>query len=396
MDTNGSLTPPAEHVHYVFGEFEIDAAGTTLRRGGGAVPVPSQSLALLVLLVSQPGAIVTRDRIREAIWPDVTVDFDVSINSVIRNLRRALGDDARQPRYIETVQRHGYRFIGEARAVRREPAIVTVPPAPRRVRRRVSWLVGVALVSVMILFVLGRTVRGRSGTAGQGGAAFFDFRSRGTDVVTLEQQGLRVLNYDAANWRGGPAGEPLVLLTQRGDFWRKRSDPRLPPRNVVAWPQSSPWFRATLKIGAFLPRTDWQQAGLVILADPEGDDYVRLTYASSSEVPYGKIQMVAARRAEDILYTHEYRVPAPVAELSLRIIREGDVFLFESRLGEDHHDWKVLDFPLDPARFRMGQHAVAVAAFQGVSDKDGRPLDQPPAAANIESLEILPLEPGPR
>ncbi len=393
MDASGSPAPPVELVEYVFGEFSVDAAGTTLRRQGRPVPAPSQALALLLLLVKQPGVIVSRDTIRQAIWPDVTVDFDVCINSAIRNLRRALGDDAHHPRHIETVQRHGYRFLGEVRAVRRELPLAPAGPAAPPVRGRARRLASLAVTAVVALLVLGWAVRGKLTDAGPADVLRCDFRSIATDIRTLEQQGFQVLNPDAANWRGGPAGQPLTLLTQRGDFWRKRSDPRLPPRNIVAWPQSSPWYRATLKISGFRPESDWQQAGLVVLADPEGDDYVRLTYASSAEAPHGKIQMVAARSAADVLYTHEYRLPARPAELSLRIIRKGDVFLFECRLGEDHHDWKVLDFPLDPARFRMGQHAVAVAAFQGVSHEDGRPLEQPPAAARIESLEILPLAP---
>ncbi len=393
MDLNGSPAPPVARVHYVFGEYEVDAAGTTLRRQGRHIPVPSQSLALLVLLLRQPGVVVSRDSIREAIWPEVTVDFDVSINSVIRNLRRALGDDAHRPRHIETVQRHGYRFIGEVRAVTREMAPIEVvpaaPAAPGRFRRTAGALLAVALV----VFALGWAVRDRFVHAGSAGGARFEFRSFATDVATLERQGLRVLNHDPARWRDGPPGQPLTLLTSRGDFWRKRSDPPLAPCNIVAWPQSSPWYRATVRIGSFRPEDDWQQAGLVILADPTGDSYVRLTYASSAEVPHGKIQMVAARSADDVLYTHEYVLPARPDGLSLRILRKGDVFLFECRLGEDFRDWKVLNFPLDAARFRMGQYAVAVAAFQGVSDDDGRPLDQPPALAQVEVLEILPLEP---
>ncbi len=394
MNLSELPTPPVTHLHFRFDEFEIDAAGSTLRRHGIQVPAPSQSLALLVLLLRQPGAVVTRDAIREAIWPDVTVDFDVSINSVIRNLRRALGDDAHRPRHIETVQRHGYRFIGEVRTEMRasspSPAVTRDPPARGRARR----LAGAALVVAVVLLVVGWAVRDQLMPARPAGALRFDFRDIGTDVVALERSGLQVLNHDAANWRGGPAGQPLTLLTLRGDFWRKRSDPPLAPRNIVAWPQSSPWFRATLRIGSFRPESDWQQAGLVILGDPAGDSYVRLTYAASAEAPHGKIQMVAARSAEDILYTDEYRLPARPAELSLRIIRQGDRFLFEYRLGEDFRDWKVLHFSLDHDRFRMGQHAVAVAAFQGVSHDDGRPLDQPPATASIESLEILPLAPA--
>lgn len=375
-----------------FAEFEFDPDGLVLRRQGTTVPLPSQSAALLGLLLSTPGAVVSRESIRAAIWPGVTVDFDTSTNTVVRNLRRALRDDAHEPRFIETVQRRGYRFKGAVTAASEDSAATSPAGAAPAVRRAGRWrwrVIGAA--AVLLVLVATASFWRQAGRPAPAPPRLIDFRTLAKDVPSLERAGLRVLHQDPTTWAGGAPGEPLRLATARGDFWRKVTDPELPPRNVIVWPQSSPWFRATLKIGSFRPGSDWQQAGLVITDDDAFANYVRLTWAWSAEAPHGKIQMVAQRSGEDVLYTQELVLPAPPQEMSLRIIRQGDRFLFEYRPGPDHRDWRVLDFRLDPVRFRLGQASVAIAAFQGVSHADDRPLDQTPAIAAIEFLEIQPL-----
>ncbi len=71
-----------------------------------------KALAVLCLLVTRPGQVVTKDEIFQTVWPDVVVGDD-ALTSCIQEVRHALRDDARQPRYIETVHRRGYRFIGK-------------------------------------------------------------------------------------------------------------------------------------------------------------------------------------------------------------------------------------------------------------------------------------------
>ena len=71
-----------------------------------------QVAAVLDLLVRRPGEVVTRGELRDALWPDTTVEFDQGLNFCIRQLRMALSDDAAQPKYIETLPKRGYRFVG--------------------------------------------------------------------------------------------------------------------------------------------------------------------------------------------------------------------------------------------------------------------------------------------
>jgi DNA-binding winged helix-turn-helix (wHTH) protein len=95
-----------------FFDFELDPATGELWRRGHTVPLERQPAIALACLASHAGRLVTRDQLRRAIWPDeVHVDFDRGMNYCIRQLRAALGDEARQPVFIETVPRQGYRFI---------------------------------------------------------------------------------------------------------------------------------------------------------------------------------------------------------------------------------------------------------------------------------------------
>src|SRR3982751_439405 len=96
-----------------FGSFELDHDGRELRRDGSQVRLQEQPLQILTILLEVPGTIVSRDALRDKIWPSNTfVDFDHGINNAIKRLREALGDTAETPHYIETLPRRGYRFIG--------------------------------------------------------------------------------------------------------------------------------------------------------------------------------------------------------------------------------------------------------------------------------------------
>src|SRR2546426_3772399 len=102
-----------------FGSFEVDIVSGELRRQGLKIRLQDQPFRLLVLLLERAGDVVTREEVREKLWPaDTYVDFDHSLNTAVRKLREALGDSAEASRYVETLARRGYRFM--------------VPVAPRR------------------------------------------------------------------------------------------------------------------------------------------------------------------------------------------------------------------------------------------------------------------------
>ena len=95
-----------------FGVFELDAQSGELRRSGTLIKLREQPARILLLLLENAGQMVTREQLRERLWPaDTFVDFDHSLNSAVMKLREALGDSADKPLYIETIPRKGYRFI---------------------------------------------------------------------------------------------------------------------------------------------------------------------------------------------------------------------------------------------------------------------------------------------
>src|ERR671919_1757295 len=120
MDADGTLR---------FGSFELDVRSRELRTGTATVRLQEQPFEILRMMLERPGAVVTRDELRRRLWPDGTfVDFEHSLNAAVKRLRAALGDDADNPRYVETLPRRGYRFIGAVTEEdAREPATGGTP-----------------------------------------------------------------------------------------------------------------------------------------------------------------------------------------------------------------------------------------------------------------------------
>jgi DNA-binding winged helix-turn-helix (wHTH) protein/tetratricopeptide (TPR) repeat protein/TolB-like protein len=121
-----------------FGLFEVDAARNALTRGGMRVKIQDQPFRVLMLLLGRPGEIITREELRQKLWPEGTyVDFDGSLNVVLKKLRAAIDDDSDNPRFVETVPRRGYRFIAPVSATATEPPIVPVVSSPTVERKPV-------------------------------------------------------------------------------------------------------------------------------------------------------------------------------------------------------------------------------------------------------------------
>ena len=96
-----------------FGAFEVDAGARVLRKCGLRIKLRRQSFDVLAALLEHAGEVVTRQHLRERLWPETNFgDFESSLNSAVARLRRALRDSAAKPQYIETVPGVGYRFAG--------------------------------------------------------------------------------------------------------------------------------------------------------------------------------------------------------------------------------------------------------------------------------------------
>lgn len=100
-----------------FGEFVVDCRAGELYRRGKKIKVQLQPMQVLLALLDSPGDIVTREELRQKIWPaDTFVDFEHSLNTAVKKLRQALGDRAGKSKFVETLPRRGYRFVAAVEA----------------------------------------------------------------------------------------------------------------------------------------------------------------------------------------------------------------------------------------------------------------------------------------
>ena len=167
-----------------FGPFEADLRTHELWKFGTRLKLVGQPFEILAVLVSRPGELVTRDELRTKLWPAETfVDFNHGLNAAVNKLREALSDSADEPKYIETLPRRGYRFIGKLEttpdtpapsvAVPKSPEVETAPPPteaptktvppPPRFRHafRSFWTIGVLMGLVLVSSVLLKKIHSR-------------------------------------------------------------------------------------------------------------------------------------------------------------------------------------------------------------------------------------------
>src|SRR5260370_3469972 len=138
-------TPFADIVR--FGTFQLDRKARELHKAGVKVKLQDQPFRVLALLVAQAGQVVTREELRQKIWPsDVYIAFDQGLNNAVKKVRDVLGDSADNPRFIETVARQGYRFLAPVSAVRQPSSEPTLRFGLRTIRT--------ALISLTTAFVL--------------------------------------------------------------------------------------------------------------------------------------------------------------------------------------------------------------------------------------------------
>jgi len=228
-----------------FGVFEMDLVAGQLRKNGLRVRLQEQPFQLLALLLERPGEVVTREELREKLWPaDTFVEFDHSLNTAVKKLRRALGDSAESPRWIETLPRRGYRFLapveqvgelpdgalegrdhtettpGPRPAALIEPQVQqAIPSVDQSKRLLVAALLG--LSGVAFAAVVGLLFRD-SGSVQKPGRMRF----------TLNKPGLPQNLYMAASAAVSPDGNYVAYRDAAGSLWIH--DLRLDERRKVA------------------------------------------------------------------------------------------------------------------------------------------------------------------
>jgi Tol biopolymer transport system component/DNA-binding winged helix-turn-helix (wHTH) protein len=138
---------------YRFGPFELSRDAAELRKSGVRLKLPDQPFQILCTLLDHPGELVTREQLQQQLWPDGTfVDFEHGLNTAVKRLRDVLSDDADTPRYIETLPRRGYRFIGtlqgESSSGTRSASFVSEP------RPKLRFALGIAAIAIFAFAVL--------------------------------------------------------------------------------------------------------------------------------------------------------------------------------------------------------------------------------------------------
>jgi TolB-like protein/DNA-binding winged helix-turn-helix (wHTH) protein/Flp pilus assembly protein TadD len=145
-------SPHADIVHC--GIFQLDLKARELHKAGVKVKLQDQPFRVLALLVDRAGQVVTREELRQKVWPtDVYVDFDHGLNNAIKKVREALGDSADSPRFIETLARHGYRFVAPVSAVPGRPSEPRVHFGSRTLRNAaLIGLTGASLLAALLFW----------------------------------------------------------------------------------------------------------------------------------------------------------------------------------------------------------------------------------------------------
>jgi Tol biopolymer transport system component/DNA-binding winged helix-turn-helix (wHTH) protein len=141
-----------------FGAYEVDLRSAELRKSGVKLRLTGQPFQILAILLEQQGELVTREELQKRLWPaDTFVDFDRGLNAAINRVREALGDSAENPRFVETLPRRGYRFIGQverAEQANSSESQASVNGQKDGIAGR-GWKTGIAVGSVILLIASG-------------------------------------------------------------------------------------------------------------------------------------------------------------------------------------------------------------------------------------------------
>jgi len=165
------VVPAATSRVVCFGVFEADLRAGEIRKGEVKIKIQEKPFQLLAVLLERPKEVVTREELRQRLWPsDTFVDFDHSLGTAVAKLRQALGDSAQNPRFVETVASRGYRFIAPVSRIDQDTGTLESagglpsPAAVSKLSNRVRWLagsvLGLILGALLAAIVLGFNIGG--------------------------------------------------------------------------------------------------------------------------------------------------------------------------------------------------------------------------------------------
>jgi DNA-binding winged helix-turn-helix (wHTH) protein len=191
----------AQSRYVCFGGFQLDTQRELLYKDGAKMRLPGKVFHTLVALVERPGEVVTREALREKLWPEGTfVNYDANVNTTVNKLRLVLGDSPDQPSFIETIPRLGYCFVGSVHRrneLQRPMATEAAPPvASATLKGNTAALPAAALVQPA------QVVEAKPLSSGKSEELWSDWRMKGLAAVVL--------------LCGMLIGMGIVFLTHRG------------------------------------------------------------------------------------------------------------------------------------------------------------------------------------
>ncbi len=258
------------HAGYRFGPFELDLEQRTLETNGEEVTLQDLPFRLLTVLVEHAPALVTRDQLRQTLWPpDTHLDVDASLNTAVARVRDALGDEPGNPRFVATVPRRGYKLVAPVERIEAQP------PADRR------WPVAAALA---LLAIAGAVWIGLRQGRVSGPASSATTRAAGSDVARehlligrhhLERRSREGLERAIASFQSAAAVDPESAEAYSGlaasytllgiyDFWRPRDafgPAETMARRAIELDPTSGEAHLAAGLVAVVSHWDWQAAG---------------------------------------------------------------------------------------------------------------------------------------
>lgn len=342
-----------------FGLFEADATGGALMRDGVRVKIQEQPFRVLVSLLNKAGEIVTREELRQELWPDGTyVDFDGSLNAILKKLRAAIDDDSDNPRFIETIPRRGYRFIAPVSVKKAAPvALSRESDARNEADRATSWTTkivpnhrpGILIFAGSVLAVIVLIA-----------AAHFGWYRRvtGADHLTISAQAsapivvrksIAVLGFhnvagrpeDA--WLGGALSEMVRTELAGGDKLRLVSGEDVANlRHALVWPETDTFDRkTTARIGTAL------NSDVLVLGS-----YTVLGEGKNSQLRVD-VRLQDAKTGEILSETAETGAAQDLFRIVSRVGTELRYRLGVPSLGEKDEASVLASVPLDPDTARV-------------------------------------------
>jgi DNA-binding winged helix-turn-helix (wHTH) protein/tetratricopeptide (TPR) repeat protein len=343
-------------------EFELDAATGELRKAGALVKLQPQPFRVLLLLVERAGQLVTREEIQGCLWKDSTfVDFEHGINFSINQIRVALEDDAEKPRYVETLPRRGYRFIGEVEesrtpnqsAVSVTDRVENVPvlkgsleaSAETAVKRR--WLASAAWMALAGAFA--------------GGAYFISHRA----PVLTEKDTLVLAEF--SNTTGDPVFDDtlrqgLELQLEQSPYLSLISESRV--QQTLRLMSKAADARLTPEIARDLCQRVGSKAYIASSIAKLGDDYViglkAVSCATGESLAQEQVQAMGKEKVLDGLSQAAVRLRAKLGE-SLSSVQKFDTPLAQATTPSLE---ALQSFSIGGKTLNSGNYPASVRAFQ--------------------------------